>query len=263
MTTDPEGARTPFGPLRIQRASELLAQQIRAAVILGDLPEGRALPFEKELADQFGVSRATVREGLRVLEAEGLIVTRAGRGGGAIVRRPTSRSHTRSLALLLRFDGTSLQELLEARRAIEPHCSRLAAERITGAQLAELRDMVDQLHALVDDPPAYLALQIRFHLLIANAAQNNVLRIYGTSLAELTYEQIQRVRFTREDLRAGIEGCAAVLEALEQRDGAWAEQRLAKHLSAIEESIARLGHSLDQLPTELAGYAGTAKGQAG
>jgi DNA-binding FadR family transcriptional regulator len=113
MTSDPTGARTSFGRLRIQKASELLAQQIRAAVLLG-------------------VSRATVREGLRLLEAEGLIVTRAGRGGGATVRRPTSSAHTRSLALLLRFDGTSLQELLEARRAIEPLCSRLAAERITG-----------------------------------------------------------------------------------------------------------------------------------
>jgi GntR family transcriptional regulator, transcriptional repressor for pyruvate dehydrogenase complex len=256
MTSDPITPRTPFARLRIQKASELLAQQIRAAVLLGELPEGSVLPSEKELTDQFGVSRATVREGLRLLEAEGLIVTRVGRGGGAAVRRPPSSGHTRSLALLLHFDGTTLQELLEARRAIEPLCSRLAAERITEAQLAELRAMIEQLATLIDDRLAYLALQVRFHLLIAHAAQNIVLRIYATSLAELTYEQIQRVPFTREDLKAGIEGCAAVLEALEYHDGAWSESRLAKHLAAVEESIARLGHSLDTLPTELAGFAG-------
>jgi DNA-binding FadR family transcriptional regulator len=241
--------------LRIQKASELLAQQIRAAVLLGELPEGSSLPSEKELTDQFGVSRATVREGLRLLEAEGLIATRAGRGGGATVRRPTSSTHTRSLAMLMRFDGTTLQELLEARRAIEPLCSRLAAERITEEQLAELRGMLGQMAAMVGDRLAYLAVQVQFHLLIGHAAQNSILRIYATSLAELTYEQIQRVPFTRGDLEAGIEGCAAVLEALEQHDGAWCEHRLAKHLAAIEETIARLGHSLDQLPAELAGYA--------
>jgi DNA-binding FadR family transcriptional regulator len=120
--------------------------------------------------------------------------------------------------------------------------------------------MLEQLQMLIDDWPAYLALQVRFQLLIAHAAQNNVLRIYATSLAELTYEQIQRVPFTREDLQAGIEGCAAVLEALEHRDGAWSEHRLAKHLAAIEETIARLGHSLDQLPAELAGFAAAATG---
>src|SRR5450759_1097218 len=81
MTSDPITPRTPFARLRIQKASELLAQQIRAAVLLGELPEGSVLPSEKELTDQFGVSRATVREGLRLLEAEGLIVTRVGRGG--------------------------------------------------------------------------------------------------------------------------------------------------------------------------------------
>jgi GntR family transcriptional repressor for pyruvate dehydrogenase complex len=260
MNTRSNSSRTAFGRLRIQKASELLAQQIREAVLIGDLPEGSALPSEKELTDQFGVSRATVREGLRLLEAEGLIVTRAGRGGGAVVHRPTSSSHTKSLALLLRFDGTSLQELLEARQALEPLCCKLAAERITEEQLVELRGILAELPLLVDDRPAYLAQQVRFHLLIGHAAQNTILRIYATSLGELTYEQIQRVPFTRKDLEAGIEGCAAVLEALEARDGAWAEQRLAKHLGAIEETIARLGHSLDQLPSELAGYTGVVRG---
>ena len=116
--------------------------------------------------------------------------------------------------------------------------------------------MLGQMRTMVGNRLAYLGVQVQFHLLIGHAAHNSILRIYATSLAELTHEQIQRVPFTREDLEAGIEGCAAVLEALEQRDGAWCEHRLAKHLAAIEETIARLGHSLDQLPAELAGYAG-------
>src|ERR671932_1123160 len=94
-----------FARVRIPKGSELLAQRVRAAILVGDLPVGAQLPPEHELVRQFGVSRATVREGLRLLEADGLIATRPGRRGGATVQRPTAGAHTRSLGLLLQFDG--------------------------------------------------------------------------------------------------------------------------------------------------------------
>jgi GntR family transcriptional repressor for pyruvate dehydrogenase complex len=249
-----------FARLHIPKASELLAQRLRGAILRKDLAEGAPLPTEKELVEQLGVSRATVREGLRLLEADGLIATRPGRGGGTVVRRPPASGHTRALALLLQFAGTTLGELLEARRVIEPACARLAAGRVRPDQLVEMERLIEEMRASTGEPLAYLTQQVRFHLLIAHAAGNNVLRIYATSLAELTHEQMVHVPFTREDLEAGTVGCAAILEALAQRDGEWAARRLQKHLSAVEQAITRVGWPLDQQAEALEGRA---NGRAG
>jgi GntR family transcriptional repressor for pyruvate dehydrogenase complex len=245
-----------FERLRIPKAPEVLAQRLRTAILVGDLPQGAALPSEKQLMAQLGVSRATVREGLRLLEADGLITTRPGRGGGATVRRPGPAAHTRSLALLLQLDGTTLGELLEARRGIEPFCGRLAAGRATLAELGELRATLAELERLVDDPEAYLPTQVRFHVHIAYAARNPVLRIYAPSLGDLIYEQIRRVPFARDDLVAGASSCAAILEALEQRDPDRAERRILRHLRAIEDAIVRLGPPLDGRPAEMVAMVG-------
>jgi DNA-binding FadR family transcriptional regulator len=245
-----------FERLRIPKASEILAQRLRTGMLVGELPQGAALPSEKQLMLQLGVSRATVREGLRLLEAEGLVTTRPGRGGGATVRRPGTAAHTRSLALLLQFDGTTLGELLEARRAIEPFCGRLAAERARAEELAELRTTLDELSRLVDDRTAYLATQARFHVLIACAAHNPVLRIYAPSLAELICGQIERVPFAREDLATGVSSCASILEGIEQRDPDRTERRILRHLSAIEDAIVRLGRPLDGRPSEMLSLVG-------
>jgi DNA-binding FadR family transcriptional regulator len=250
------GQRAAFTRLRLPKASEFLAQRVRAAILLGDLPEGAPLPSEKELVQQLGVSRATVREGLRLLEAEGLITTRPGRGGGATICRPSPSAHTRSLALLLQFDGATLAELLEARRAIEPLCARLAAERITDSELAELGALLAQLGDLVDDRAEYLAAQVRFHFGIVRAARNAVLRIYAGSLGELIHEQIQDVPFSREDLVQGVAAGAAILDALAQRNPERAERRTTQHLAAIEAALARLNWPLDRRPGELAALVG-------
>src|SRR5262245_11066708 len=206
---------------------------------------------------RLGVSRATVREGLRLLEAEGLITTRPGRGGGATVCRPGPAAHTRSLALLLQFDGATLGDLLEARRAIEPFCGRLAAARAADGELAELRATLDELGRLVDEPAAYLATQARFHVLIAYAAHNPVLRIYAPSLAELICRQIERVPFTRDDLATGVSSCASILEGIEQRDPDRSERRILRHLGAIEDAIVRLGRPLDGRPSEMLALVGS------
>lgn len=239
MTEAVPGRHGSFAPVRIPKASELLAQQLRRAILIGDLPEGTLLPPEKRLVIEFGVSRATLREGLRLLEADGLIVTRPGRGGGATVCRPSRSTHTRSLALLLQFQGTTLSHLLEARRAIKPGYARLAAERITPQELAELRAIVDELPHLAGDPEAYLAASTRFHVVVAQATRNPVLHIYSTSLTDLIYDQMRTVPFTRDDLTAGAAAHRRVFEALERGDGEATERRLARHLAAVQEVVAR------------------------
>jgi GntR family transcriptional regulator, transcriptional repressor for pyruvate dehydrogenase complex len=255
---DPTSDQRPlFAPLRLPKGSELFAQRVRAAILVGDLPEGSALPSENQLVRQLGVSRATVREGLRLLEADGLITTRPGRGGGATVRRPSVSTHTRSLALLLQLHGATLGELLEAWRAIKPYHGRLAAERIRPEELAELRATVADMGRLRGDRGAVHGAHTRFHRLIARATRNAILDIYSTSLAELIFEQIREVPFTAEDLDAGTAACGRILEALERGDGAAAERRIVRHIAAIEATIVLRGKALNRRPASLAGFVGS------
>lgn len=252
MTTDPS-AQQAFSRLKIPKASEIVAERIRSAILMGDLAEGVNLPSEKDLMVQLGLSRATVREGLRLLEAEGLITTRAGRGGGATVSRPRASGHTRSLAALLQFDGVTLDELFEAWSAIVPICGRLAAWHIKPEQIAELQAQVELMASVVGDSSPFTAAEVRFHMLIAHATNNPVLRIYGTSLAELTYKQIRNVPFTRGETEAGLEACRAILHALERGDASLAERRIARHLQGVEADISRLAWPLDHRPAEVTG----------
>jgi DNA-binding FadR family transcriptional regulator len=227
--------------MRIPKGSELLARQVRESILGGELAEGDMLPSEKELMVQLGLSRATVREGLRLLEAEGLITTRPGRGGGATVQRPGSDGHTRSLATLLQFDGSTLDELFEAWSALVPVCGRLAATHITPEQIAALHVHLARMEAALGECMAFTELEVSFHALVAQATNNAVLRIYGTSLAELTYRHIRNIPFTNAHMEAGLSACRAILESIEQRDGERAEHRIARHLEAVEANIIRLG----------------------
>jgi DNA-binding FadR family transcriptional regulator len=209
------------------------------------------LPSEKELAAQLGLSRATIREGLRLLEAEGLITTRAGRGGGATVQRPGPDGHTRSLATLLQFDGSSLEELFEAWSVLVPVCGRLAAKHITQDQMAEIERHIARMEGQLSNCSAFTALEVRFHTLIAQGTNNAVLRIYAASLAELTYHQIQHMQFSRDEMEMGLAACGAILQSVEQGDGARAEQRIAKHLAAVEKGIMRLARPVEERPLAL------------
>lgn len=226
--------------MHIPKGSDLLARQIRDAILEGRLTEGEMLPSEKDLMQQLDLSRATVREGLRLLEAEGLITTRPGRGGGATVHSPSAGGHTRSLAMLLHFAGSTLDELFEAWQAMVPACAKLAALRRTSEQLKGLREHLGKMAQQISDPPEFVALEVRFHMLIGHATNNAVLRIYGTSLAQLTFPQIENIPFTRSQIEGALADCANIVDAIEHGDGDAAEQLIAFHLQRVVNNIVLL-----------------------
>jgi DNA-binding FadR family transcriptional regulator len=98
---------------------------------------------------------------------------------------------------------------------------------------------------------AFTALEVRFHTLVAQGTNNAVLRIYAASLAELTYRQIQHMQFSHEEMELGLAACRAILQSVEQGDGARAEQRIAKHLAAVEQGIIRLARPVEERPPAL------------
>src|SRR5260370_13396616 len=122
-------------PMPVPKASDVLADDLRERILLGEFPEGTALPTERDLVVQTRMSRATVREALRILEVQGLIRIKTGRAGGAFVQKPGDESVAGSVALVIRGRRIRMAALLETREAVEPACAQLAARDRTHAHL--------------------------------------------------------------------------------------------------------------------------------
>ena len=101
-------------PLQVPKSSDVLADDLRERILRGDFPEGTALPTERELVSQTRMSRATVREALRILEVQGLVRVKTGRAGGAYVYRPGRDSMADSVQLLIRARKIRIPALLAA-----------------------------------------------------------------------------------------------------------------------------------------------------
>ncbi len=121
--------RGPDGPQRAQREKpQQIADEIRRLIIEGELVEGELLGHEPELIERFGVSRPSLREGLRILEAEGLITVVRGVHGGVRIHQPDHRQAARTAALVLQARNVSLADVSEARTILEPAAVRIVAQ---------------------------------------------------------------------------------------------------------------------------------------
>src|SRR5258708_2994790 len=146
-STTPSRSRVRLSPVEVPKASDVLAGQLRERILNGELVEGTPLPAERELVKQTQMSRATVREALRILEVQNLVRVKAGRAGGAFVQRPTTKSMANSVSMLIRGRRIKLVDLMETREALEPFCAELAARNRTDDDFAVLgkahRDIAD------------------------------------------------------------------------------------------------------------------------
>src|ERR1700758_2460571 len=134
------GSQSEFrlGPVEVPKASDVLAGELRERILTGELAEGDSLPAERELVKQAQMSRATVREALRILEVQNLVRVKTGRTGGAFVQRPTTKSMANSVTMLIRGRRIKLVDLMETREALEPFCAQLAARNRTEDDLSKL-----------------------------------------------------------------------------------------------------------------------------
>ncbi|MBF4766209.1 FadR family transcriptional regulator [Nocardioides agariphilus] len=142
MTSSPEHAATGLPVTAVRPVYEQVADQLRGLLVSGDLVHGQRLPSEGELAKMFGVGRTTVREGLRILASQQLLVTTRGAKGGTFVVTPDADTVSRyletSIGLLAGADRMSIGELLEARKSLEVPATRMATERADAAGLVAI-----------------------------------------------------------------------------------------------------------------------------
>lgn len=219
-----------FKPIRPTRASSDVIEQIRVAILSGRMQPGDRLPTERELAAQFGVSRVTIRDALRALEAGGLVRVKVGSGGGPYVAEPDVNLLSTALANHLHLRGTTFRELAETRMALETTAVRLAAARATEADLARLRTALD---TPVNLPPGQrtAASSVDFHTAVYTAAHNEALLAMFAALRVLTHEAIALVHARLPDtaeVARRVHG--ALYDAIARRDENAAVAIMREHM---------------------------------
>lgn len=176
-----------FTAVRIKRAFESVADQIRTQLVTGALRPGDRLPSERELAEQFSLSRNTVREGLRALEVSGLLELRKGASGGAFVRQGQGDIVVSGFTDLFWLGTIKAQHLTEGRLIVGVAVTRLACQRATEADFKRLKDNVDAVEAAIacGNYSERVRLNLEFHCILARAAQNPVLTVLTDALIEI------------------------------------------------------------------------------
>ncbi len=161
-----------FSPVSLSRVSQVIIDQIRELIHDGKLKPGDRLPSERELCTRFEVSRVTVREALRVLEAGGLVDIRVGAHGGAFVTTPSQARLGEGLADLLKLSPLTAAEVTEARMVFELGIVPLVVERATKEDIEDLRGICDRQKAALKNDTYSVALSAEFHIRVAACTHN-------------------------------------------------------------------------------------------
>jgi GntR family transcriptional repressor for pyruvate dehydrogenase complex len=239
VTAGSEGRSAPadlFQPMPTTRTSAAIVGQLRTLIRKGRLPVGSRLPAERELCEQLGVSRLSVREALRALESSGLVEIRLGSHGGAFVTVPTIDSAGQGLTDLLSVSGLSAANVTEARTLYESGVVLpLAAERADAADLRDLRTLCDDEERARKEGSYGVAVSFEFHLRLAVAAHNPAVAMIMESFREAI---LMSMREAHHEGNQGVQEHRAVVDAIERRDVASATSILASHLRRTADAVA-------------------------
>jgi DNA-binding FadR family transcriptional regulator len=218
------------------KAYEFVAARLREQILDGALPRGARLPNEIVLAGEFGVSRATVREALRLLTAQNLIRTAKGAGGGSYVTVPSaehvSESLRSGLGLMTAAEDVSLGELLEVRELLEVPAAKLAAKRRGD-------EHVERLRAAIPSQPLRLGTQEQFaynadfHSIVIEASRNTLLSIAAQPVFAVLQTHLARSRLGRTFHRAINDDHREIAAAIESGDERVAGERMYEHLEFL------------------------------
>jgi len=234
-------ADVQLAPLQVPKASDVLAEDLRERILRGEFPEGTALPPERALMAQTGMSRQTIREGLRLLEAQGLLAIRTGRAGGAFVQRPDERSVANSVSLLIRGRKIRIPALLETREAIEPYCAQLAATYRTDDDIKSLERANDAIAVEGASLTAFLQANVDWHVAVAVASHNELLTGFMTALSRAIYASTNTQGFVDAEVRrAAIHAHRTITDAIRDSDPEAAVRRMRRHVHTYAEAVLKV-----------------------
>jgi GntR family transcriptional repressor for pyruvate dehydrogenase complex len=225
-----------FTEVKRTRSSDDVVSQIRNAVVAGELKRGDRLPSERDLCQLFAVSRATLREGLRTLEALGAVEIRPGAAGGIFVSEPQGDQVGAALEALLHFRRATVRELGEFRTSFEGETARWAAERAEPADIALLEGIAQRFATLATDDGlpwrVLVEVDLDFHLAMAHCSKNQV----RVAIMLGIHRALHRASSSLDDdmspkARRDIgRDLTAIAEAVRAHDPVLAQRRMSRHV---------------------------------
>jgi DNA-binding FadR family transcriptional regulator len=221
MTSNPEPPAGPelFNRVNVARVSQVIVDQIKLLLRDRRLKPGDRLPSERDLCQRFGVSRVTVREALRVLEASGLVEIRVGARGGAFVTSPSRERLGEGLAELLALSPLTASEVTEARMLVELGSLPMVVERATEKDLVDLFAIVEEGQAALDRGEYTMGLSAAFHVRVAMSTHNPAIEMlvqsfHGPMLMSLREAQVAAPLMGHK----GTQEHRELAEAIQRRD---------------------------------------------
>lgn len=241
-----------FKAISSSKTTQIIVDQIRDAILEGKVVPGERLQSEKELMDDFGVSKATLREALRALEYLGLIEMRKGAGGGVFVTEVDMKTTQASLVNFLHFKNVSVHHLSEIRKLLEPYAAGVAANALTAEELEELRQINQKCsEALAREQTGKTVRKeiVKFHRVIAKCTGNPLLILIIAFIENLLEDTKELLRPDKHFFQSVVEAHINIYEALVARDKSRAFEEMYKDVSRVEENLAVIQNNL-QLKTD-------------
>lgn len=242
----PRPIREPSSRKRTPKTSERIAHELVNYIIDNELEEGTALPIESELVATMDVGRTTIREALLLLETWGVVTIRPGRNGGPTVRRPRPDDLQQALALQLQFASADLQDVIEARTAVEPMSARLAAVRMTPEEIDELEESVKRMRENPEDHRVFIEENRLFHSLIAESTRSVVLRAFSDSIKSISDGAVAGIEYGQSRRVAVADAHQRIVDAVRAGDADMAEKVMRDHIEEARVYWAKLGGIVDR-----------------
>ncbi len=221
---------------KTNRAYEVVIESIKEKIKNGTLKKGEKLRPEREIAEDLGVSRASVREAIRALDVIGLIESK--QGAGNYIKETFEESLIQPLSVMFLLEQNDLTEINEFRSILESQAAVLAAERIDEKDIRELEKLITEMSETVDEAKN-TEIDRELHYIIDNASKNRVISSILTVISELVDESIRGTRSELTKLDATnskklLEIHKELVEAMKNRDKKKAFEAMRKHREIIE-----------------------------
>lgn len=210
--------------------AEEVASRLRDMIHSGELSAGDKLPPERDLAKILGVSRPTLRAGIRSLSAVGILFSKQGAGTFVAARDESPTLDSSPLRMLSALHGFTSDEMFEARLALEMSIAGLAAKRVTSEQMTTLAEEIAGMYASLGEPEQYLVHDMRFHQIVAAASGNRILTSLMNMVATILFEYRSKTVKRATDLKESAEQHHNIYRALRDHDPEAAEQAMHDHL---------------------------------
>lgn len=217
------------------RIYEEVVSQIHELIHEGKFRAGDQLPSERELAETFKVSRTSVREAIRALETEGLVVTRTGMG--TFIADLPIESLVAIFAKLLIEEKDALADIFETRKLVEPHIASLAAERATQPDIERMKQILNNQKSEISRGESGVEADAEFHFAIGQATQNQALKKLISGLMDILSHSREESLQTPGRRQASLASHREILSAIEDHDQDRAREAMLRHIEQVERNV--------------------------